>query len=180
MTELCDIAIRHNTDKAPWQWGYTLHYYRHLSGLRDTVKTVVEVGVWQGASLRTWRDFFPNAMVFGFDIEESCQVHGEDRIKTFLCDAYGDIERTTHIMTEIGEVDFFVDDALHYGQQQISLLNFMWPYIRVGGLYAIEECREDNIAAVLSAAAAVGNAATIENIYAKDGYSLTLLKKGAR
>lgn len=43
--------------------------YRHVSAYRP------------GASLRVWRDFFPNAVIYGWDIDPSAMVYDEERIK---------------------------------------------------------------------------------------------------
>eukprot|EP00392_Amoebophrya_sp_AT5.2_P013664 g13793.t1 len=39
-----------------------------------------------GPSLRVWRDVFPNAEIFGFDIDPDAMIHGEPRIQTFTVD----------------------------------------------------------------------------------------------
>ncbi len=173
-TYLCEIATKHNTDKV-WEWNYTPLYYDQLAKRCDTIKTVLEVGVWQGASLKTWREFFPNAQVYGIEVEPAWAVN-EDRIKTFTCNGY-DPTVMVPVMAEIGEVDFFVDDAIHLTDEQISLLNFMWPHMRKGGLYAIEETRTDGIDRIREAVVALPNVDRRMIIYSKNGYHLTLIRK---
>lgn len=36
-------------------------YWRHLRDLRESVRSVLEIGVWKGRSMLLWREFFPNA-----------------------------------------------------------------------------------------------------------------------
>ena len=38
-----------------------------------------------GASLRVWRDYFPNAIIYGADIDKDI-LFAEERIKTFYID----------------------------------------------------------------------------------------------
>ena len=86
---------------------YTLIYHPLLNHLRDTTNAVLEIGVGTlqpeipstftgnirlyphyppGGSLRAWRDYFPNANVYGVDIAEDCKFT-EDRISTYICDS---------------------------------------------------------------------------------------------
>ena len=180
MTELCDIATKNGTDKAPWGWGYTSTYFRWLAERRAEIKTILEVGVWKGASLRTWRDFFPNAKIFGFEIDPGFEVVGEDRIKTFAIDGYLAETYAGPIMQEIGAVDFFVDDALHFEGPQVKLFGFVWPHIAPGGVYAIEECHNNSKQGVMAEIEKAPDVAQTELIYSKDGYSLLLLQKGKK
>lgn len=183
MTELCDLAIKNKTDKGPQYWDYTKAYSRWLEPQRVQVRAVLEIGVWQGASLRMWRDFFPNAQVFGFDNEPAYMVEGEDRITTHCCDAYSS-DVHGWIRRFIGGIDFFVDDAVHWLPFQTNLLFFMWSHVRDGGVYAIEDCREDNLPAILHAVSLLPNVVRMEMVYAGNyfgtPYSLVLLRKGSK
>lgn len=180
MTELCAIAMKHGTDKGPNGWGYTKEYFRVLSSRREEPLTIFEVGVFRGDSLRTWRDFFPNAKVYGID-NESVYFHDVDdpRIRIFRGDAY-DPSVIGPALDEIGEIDFFIDDCLHHLPEQTKLLEMVWPRIRMGGLYAIEETYATNIPAIQAAVATLGNVVRDEVIYARDNYSLTLVHKGPK
>ena len=44
----------------------------------EGVGAICELGVHAGASLRMWRDFFPNAMIVGVDLR--CPALNDDRI----------------------------------------------------------------------------------------------------
>lgn len=182
MTVLCSIGTLHHTDKAPWYWGYTEHYFRWLSAEREQIRVVLEVGVWRGASLRMWRDFFPNADVIGFDNDPACMVD-EERISTFCLDAY-DRDAAGRIIQDIGPIDLLVDDAVHFMPAQATLLRDMWPFLRDGGIYAIEECREDSLPAIMDAIAVLPDVVRLEIIYAGNyfgmPYSLALLRKGKK
>ncbi len=176
MTELCEIADGHGTDKAPWCWNYTPIYYDWLNPVREKMRTVLEIGVLKGQSLRTWRDFFPNANVYGVDNEERWMI-SEPRIKTFLGDAYehGFMSR---VLQEVGPVDFFVDDAMHHTAQQVDLLTFTWPSIREDGIYAIEEAHNAALQALFAVVCGFPDCIKFSAFYKKEGYSLLLLQKG--
>src|SRR3972149_10197895 len=97
-TELCILAEKYGADKCPAICHmYTPFYYEYLLPYKNTFKKILEVGVGNnrqvaaipgcfiGASLRMWRDFFPNAMVCGGDNKPECIIEDE-RLKTFYCD----------------------------------------------------------------------------------------------
>ena len=44
-----------------------LSIYADLFGAREAVRHVLEIGVFRGASLQMWRDYFSNAIVHGVD-----------------------------------------------------------------------------------------------------------------
>lgn len=177
MTELCDMAIKHDTDKGTY-WGYTATYFEWLKDRRDTIQTVLEVGVFRGASLRTWRDFFPGANVYGVDIDHgSFEDIDSGRIATLAGDAY-DQTFLGRVFEKCGPVDFMVDDCVHHADRQIPLLQFSWPHIRSGGIYAIEEVHNAGKAAVQAAINCLPGVVRIETRYFRDDYSLALVQKG--
>lgn len=186
MTELCDLATKYWTDKCPEGWNYTPVYFEWLGHYRDQVKTVLEIGIYRGASLRMWRDFFPNARVYGVDINEGC-CFSEDRINSFCCDAYNP-EHIQRIKDEIGPIDFCVDDAEHLHPHQAFLLRNLWPAISPYNVYAVEETRSyKDLKRVISSLNYVSKVKnfeqpspnrTEEDRKGNSFYSLTLLRKG--
>lgn len=177
MTILCDLANRHGTDKQS-TWGYMPTYFRWLDPRRDSTKTVLELGVHLGASLRMWRDFLFNASVFGIDNEQRCMVNGEDRIKTFCIDGY-DRDLLIPVLRGIGPIDLFVDDALHYAAKQLPTFEAVFPHLAPGGIYAIEEVRDGERDAVYRLIEEVDGVHRIEHWQAGGGYGLILVEKAA-
>ena len=98
-TPLCEIAYKYGVDRCPQiNHSYTPFYYELLKDMRESVKKVVELGVGSrnimassppqyraGAGLYMWQEFFPNAQIFGIDIDPDAMMEDE-RIKTFLLD----------------------------------------------------------------------------------------------
>ncbi len=176
MTELCTLAQKYGTDKFS-TWNYTPTYFRWLEPRRDQVKVVLELGVYRGSSLRMWRDFFPNALVFGLDNEAPCMVIGEPRIKTFCIDAYNP-DALIPVLREIGPIDLFVDDALHTAGNQIPTFDRVWPFMAPGSVYAIEEVRGGETDIVRAEIEKAEGVARIEHFAAGGGYGLLLIEKG--
>lgn len=107
---------------------------------RNDVKLMMEVGVADGSSLLAWREVFPNATIVGMDIHHSDKAHGE-RIEFHLGDqrSKSDCERAAG-----GRLfDVIVEDATHRLEDTLLTFLYLWPHIRPGGLYIVEEF--DNI-----------------------------------
>jgi hypothetical protein len=107
---------------------FTELYSRLFAHCRHAVRKVFECGLGTnntsipsnmgargrpGASLRVWRDYFPNAVIYGADIDRDI-LFTEDRIKTFYmdqCDPAA-IQAFWQQVDDTG-FDFMVDDGLH-------------------------------------------------------------------
>ena len=66
-----------------------------------------------GASLRVWRDYFFNALIYGGDIDKNI-LFEEDRIKTFYVDQL-DVTSIKSMWDNIrvNNFDIIIDDGLH-------------------------------------------------------------------
>ena len=64
------LAAVYGSDKGATAHRYVDHYEKHLGPLRHHVMSVLEIGIYRGASLQMWRDYFPNAQVYGLDIND--------------------------------------------------------------------------------------------------------------
>lgn len=112
------------------------HYgdaYESLFPDRESVKLVLEVGVSTGECLHAWREVFPNATIVGMDIHTADRWDGE----FYLGDqsSLEDCER----VTAGRQFDLIVDDATHTLEGNLSTLLWMWPAVKVGGFYVVEE-----------------------------------------
>ena len=133
---LTRMANKHGSDKGTTFHGFTDFYESYLGPMRNEIRKVLEIGVWKGASLRMWRDFFPGALIFGMDRDLApYQSEDTDRIMVFA----GDQTNRTEMAYIEGPLDLIVDDGGHsMDQQQISLAA-LFPKLRPGGLYILED-----------------------------------------
>lgn len=138
-----------------------LHNYHHIYGLAlrdsDNVKNILEIGLGTnntdvvsnmgregkpGASLRAFRDYCPNAQVFGADIDERI-LFEEDRIKTFYVDQT-DPKSFDNLLDRIpGEFDLIIDDGLHSPHANIHSLEFGLKKVGTNGWVVIEDIYRD-------------------------------------
>lgn len=113
--------------------------------IRPDVKLMMEVGVADGSSLLAWREVFPNATVVGMDTHHSDKAHGE-RIEFYIGDQCRkeDCDRVARNRL----FDVIVEDATHCLIDSLRTLLYLWPRVRPGGVYVIEEF--DNVGALRS------------------------------
>lgn len=113
-------------------------YEKYFAPIKDEKLNVLEIGVKEGASLRTWEEYFPNALVYGLDLDPECAKVATDRIKITIGN-----QRDTVILRELCEVsggfDIIIDDGSHAVQHIIESFNFLFNYLRPEGLYVIED-----------------------------------------
>lgn len=179
-TPLCRIAYKYGTDKCPQiKHCYTPFYYEMFSAKREKVKKVLELGIgrfrnmqdkeWvydeilkrtyhKGASLKMWRDFFPNAMIYGADVRPET-MFGDNRIKTFLCDERKKEDLVALIKETGSDIDLVIDDASHKVDDQIFASSTILPLLNTGATYIIEDVGHSK---------KISRALTKYNTYAQD------------
>ena len=144
---LGDLFVKYGTDKGIW--GYTPYYEKLMEPRRHEVKRVLEIGICGhrdipnnvvGASLFVWREYFPNAEIYGIDNDSRFVFNDQHRIHTALCDAY-DRTQLQDVLAKWGSpsFDMIVDDAVHDPEPQIKLMNDLAPYLPPEALYFMED-----------------------------------------
>ena len=135
---LDEIGLRHGTDKASKGHGYLAFYERVLGGLRDEPISLLEVGVYKGASIKMWADYFPNAKLYGADIKPDIEALSTDRYKIVRADQ-NNILHLTELGTSYGPFDVVIDDGSHKWDHQMVTLRTMLPYVKKGGYFILED-----------------------------------------
>ncbi len=144
MDKLTKLAMKHGTDKCPEnRHSYTPYYYDLFKDKRKKIKKVLEIGILEGASLRVWRDFFPNAQIYGADIDpESVKsVEGEDRIEAIECDQSNKNDLLELIKKTGNDIDFLLDDGSHVQKDQYNTCLTLMPLLKKDIIYIIEDVR---------------------------------------
>jgi hypothetical protein len=152
-TSLGQLFEKYGTDKV--RSGYHTTYEPLLAGRRHTITAVLEIGIGTldpavrssmvgyaaphyqpGGSLRAWRDYLPNAIIVGIDTQPDTQFE-EDRIFTLLADSTdpGQLDTVLQNLT----FDLIIDDGDHHPRSQLHTLHNLWPRLRRGGHYIIED-----------------------------------------
>ena len=91
-----------------------------------------------GASLRVWRDYFPNAMIYGADIDKIC-LFSENKIETAYIDQTSPKTIKSFFENLNLKFDIIIDDGLHNGNAALCLFQNSIEYLAESGIYCIED-----------------------------------------
>nr|O87833.1 RecName: Full=L-olivosyl-oleandolide 3-O-methyltransferase; AltName: Full=Oleandomycin biosynthesis protein Y [Streptomyces antibioticus]CAA05644.1 oleY [Streptomyces antibioticus] len=138
------LALRYESDK----WGgvhwFTGHYDRHLRAVRDQAVRILEIGIGgyddllpSGASLKMWKRYFPRGLVFGVDIFDSRRA--TSRVSRRSAARQDDPEFMRRVAEEHGPFDVIIDDGSHINAHMRTSFSVMFPHLRNGGFYVIED-----------------------------------------
>lgn len=135
---LDEIGLKYGTDKASVHHNYLNFYEFFMAPLRELPLKILEIGVYKGASLRTWREYFPKANIIGVDIQPSCKQFESERIHIELADQ-SNLEHLAQLAATHGPFDLIVEDGSHMWEHQITTLRALFPFLRNGGHYVVED-----------------------------------------
>jgi Methyltransferase domain len=135
---LHELALYHGTDKAVPRRSLASLYDTLLADQRDLPVSLLEIGVFGGASLRMWRDYFPLGQIYGLDRDESARDHEGERISIIIGNQE-DRSTLADVVAEARGFDIVVDDGGHRARQQVGTLIYLWTHLHKGGFYIIED-----------------------------------------
>lgn len=138
------------TDKV--EHGYMTYYRRHLKKDRLRRLLVFEIGVGgapgsglagyaaaaPGGSLAVWRDYLPRATVVGVDLHEK-DVSALGPSVAFMRADQSRADDLLAVVSKFGAPDVVIDDGSHVAEHIHTTFRTLWPCLRPGGLYVIED-----------------------------------------
>ncbi len=107
--------------------------------LRDMPITLLELGVQRGESLRLWDDYFRCGTIIGVDhgdYPRTCD--GRNKVNVHVGNAE-DGAFLKQVAERHGPFDIIIDDASHQGKHQLASFEALWPYVKPGGAYVVED-----------------------------------------
>lgn len=141
--DLGELAVRYGSDKwASLHW-YTPHYERHFAPYRDEPVRVLEIGIGGyghalgGASLKMWKRYFHRGAVFGLDVYDKSGLD-QSRLTTIVGDQNSPDDLVA-IHAKHGPFDIIIDDGSHVAEHIHTSFRTLFPYLRDGGIYVIED-----------------------------------------
>jgi hypothetical protein len=120
----------------------TLHAYgplyeRLFAPIKDSCKDFLEIGVFSGASLAAFADFFEHAQLIGIDIDLSRLKFGKDHPRIAVHQMDGTQAASA---SQLGrQFDVILDDGSHLPNHQVASLDVFAPYLKPDGMYVIED-----------------------------------------
>lgn len=140
--ELDLLAALYGTDKFG-EHDYTPVYDELMRASRRKAVRLLEVGVGGyagalgGESLRMWESYFRRGHITGIDVYDKTALSA-GRVQVVQCSQV-DAPRLTSLAKELGPFDFIIDDGSHLNAHQIETFGILWPYVRDGGTYIVED-----------------------------------------
>jgi len=141
-----DLMYLYKSDKSRDDHGYTKLYDMIFSPIRHTVTNVTEIGIAAGQSLQAWYRYFPNAEIHGFDLRwfsDSVKRNLDllaPRVRPHIFDILSD---TNSLIGDLGflpeSMDIIIEDGPHEVNTQMKFLVKMFPFLKPGGYYIIED-----------------------------------------
>ena len=140
MNDLDKLARKYGTDKRTNDdgvniyHGYTPFYHNILKDFREEYTAILEIGVQHGYSHRMWRDYFPNAIIYGIDTDV---VIKEDRIETIK----GRQEDPFLLQGCFSNVEFdlIIDDGGHNCWEHQISFRYLFHRLKFDRYYIIED-----------------------------------------
>jgi len=151
---LTDLADRYGSDKGSTKHRYTELYHMLFHPLRDRSIDFLEMGLCIGGpehgrsadrettdapSVRMWLEFFSKARIHGLDVSDFSWLK-HDRFAFTRCDM-DDRANIAAAAAGMPAFDVIIDDASHASHHQQNGFLELFPKLRSGGLYIIEDLR---------------------------------------
>lgn len=151
---LSDLASLYGSDKGPAKHRYTQLYQMLFHPYATRKINFLEMGLLIGGpehnidadretrdvpSIRMWLDFFKTAKIHGLDVSDFSWFEHE-RFEFFRCDMDAR-ENIKAAADKMPAMDIIIDDASHASHHQQSGFLELFPRLKSGGLYIIEDLR---------------------------------------
>ncbi len=133
---LTELGVQYGTTKV--DQGFMPIYESYMESVRKDHIALLEIGIDKGDSLRMWRSYFPNGTICAIEKHVKCEVEG---CHIFDADAanLGGLPLTLVKNLKLGPFDFIIDDASHVASEQMAALESLFPILKPGGYYIIED-----------------------------------------
>lgn len=118
---------------------YLPYYWMHFRDIRHDVKKVIEIGVQTDHSIRMWEEFFPNATIYGLDIDPKCKQFEGGRRRILIGDQ-SNADFCNQVIRETGgDIDIVIDDGSHRIEHQLKSFSLFFPTLTDHGIYVVED-----------------------------------------
>ena len=120
---------------------YAEFYEKYLEPVKNEPLLILEIGVCGGKSLKTWYEYLPNSTIIGLDIDDKSE-YDNDRVYNFRLDQ-SDPDQLDNFYNECIKNDYkfdiILDDGSHHMSDQQITLGYLFPLLKSGGVYFIED-----------------------------------------
>ena len=126
------------TDKGSQYHDYTRAYAAFFAPLKYKAIKFLEIGIGQCGSVKLWEEYFPNAELHFIDFLTD-YAYISSRSHYHLANQESADELNRVMCKTGGNFDVIIDDGGHTPTQQITSFTTLFPHVKSGGLYIIED-----------------------------------------
>lgn len=130
---------------------YSQYYAKYLLPyLKKTNISIVEVGILKGTGLAIWSDIFPNAKIFGFDIDinhylknipnlKKQKAFKKIKPKVYNFDQFKNNKLLLKKLFSKNKINICIDDGFHSDKTAMNTFKQIKPYLSKDFIYFIED-----------------------------------------
>ena len=85
-----------------------------------------------------WKEYFINPIIYGIDINPDCKNLEEEGIKISI-GSQNDKNFLIEFAKKTSMLDIIIDDGGHTMEQQINSFEILFPRLKEGGIYVVED-----------------------------------------
>lgn len=136
--QLDRLALQTGTDKSSAYHNYTKIYAEYFGPIKNKPIRFLEIGILGGSSVKLWENYFPQAELHFIDHSFNTIQYFSKRAEYHLIDQTDRVGLTAFAQA-VGNFDVIIDDGGHTMDQQIISFETLFPSVKSGGLYIIED-----------------------------------------
>jgi len=121
---------------------YIPTYEKLFNDFKDKPIEFLEIGIYNGGSLKLWRDYFTQANITGIDIvytETAKTTLTDINVNVYLSDSTDSNSAVLTTKIQNMNFDIIIDDGCHSFESQYKTLQNYWKKLKNGGIYIIED-----------------------------------------
>jgi len=138
MSTLDKLAKSFGTDKSSDNHNYCVKYEKYLPFNRYDNLNILEIGILDGKSLLTWKDYYYRSNILGIDINPDCKKFEEERVSVEI-GSQADGNFLSRTWQQYGPFDMILDDGSHMSSHMIYSFEHLFGSVKSGGVYVIED-----------------------------------------
>jgi hypothetical protein len=126
--ELTILANKYGSDKGTVygdKHNFTEIYEKYFKPFKNKTINILEIGVNDGSSLNMWYEYFPNAKIYGLDIDNK-SIYSNDRVECGIIDQSKKEHLEEYVKNTDLSFDIIIDDGSHHMSDQQLTFGFLF------------------------------------------------------
>ncbi|SKB42354.1 class I SAM-dependent methyltransferase [Daejeonella lutea] len=122
------------------KWDHYFEIYeKFFSKYKGRKLNMLEIGISQGGSLDLWKNYFGDEInLYAIDINPLCKQFEDPKTKIFI-GSQSDKQFLSDVIAQLPDLDIVLDDGGHTMEQQIVSFEMLYPKVKEGGLFIVED-----------------------------------------